>query len=375
MQNPNNADANCNLGFVYFSLEQTDKAMPHFEKALAIRPEYAEAYVGIAKVHMENDQLDEAQAAALRALELDAELAATCAVLGNIYTAQALPEKALEYFQRARVLDPEMVAVHLGEGHLHMEYGDFAKAEVCIREALALEPDSFAPRFGLAQLHEATEDDENFAKLRNVDDAASLNAREASAYHYALGKCYEDTKAYDLAFEHFLEGAKRKRATLRYDTDDNQRSIEDLMTVFSSDFVKRLRGTGHPSDLPIFVLGMPRSGTTLTEQIIASHPQVHGAGELRDLNDLASRVVSPAGREYPLSMSGLNPQGLQLLGNEYLKRLVARAPDSPHITDKMPGNFPTGRSDSFDAAECKDCSCQPKPTGYLYLRFCPIVPS
>ena len=288
---------------------------------------------------MEIDQLDESEASTKRALEIDPEKAEPHSMLGGIYNERAWLDEAETCYQKALELDPEQVSANLGLGHMKMEAGDFDAAEACFTRAWAIEPETLAIRFAFTQLRKVKEDSEHFKALREVENPEGLRGTEAISYCYAMGKCYDDTKDHLRAFDFYLKAAKLKRETVSYDPAANTRLFEQVKSVFSADFSSRYQGCGNDSAVPIFVLGMPRSGTTLTEQIIASHPQVHGTGELRDLNDLASRVVSPAGREYPLSMSGLNPQGLQLLGNEYLKRLVARAPDSPHITDKMPGNF------------------------------------
>ncbi|MCR4299784.1 MAG: sulfotransferase, partial [Gallionella sp.] len=138
------------------------------------------------------------------------------------------------------------------------------------------------------------------------------------------------------AFPHFLEGNKLKRATLDYDPDETARRIDSIMRNFDMATMDRLRG-GDPSHLPVFILGMPRSGTTLVEQIISSYPGVHGAGELSDLEAIMRRNV--AGAAFPDNLPSLDQARLAAWGADYVAGLQRRAPDARRITDKMPANF------------------------------------
>jgi hypothetical protein len=146
--------------------------------------------------------------------------------------------------------------------------------------------------------------------------------------------------AYDKAFPHFIEGARIKRAKLDYDANADEARINRIIEVVDARYLDQLRGAGNPSQVPIFVLGMPRSGTTLTEQIIASHPDVYGAGELSDLMDI---VQLPANGEtvqpYPENLIRLSKQDLSNFAEQYISRIRRRAPAAKHITDKMPANY------------------------------------
>jgi len=339
-QDPNYSDAQCNLGAAYSMLDQHEKAFPCYKAALAQRPDFAQAHVGIARIYQEKDDLIAAEAAVLRAIEIEPEDAGANSVLANIYLDKGMPAEAERYFNEALSLDEESLIAHLGKGHMHMEAGEFEAAEACFKRALALDQENYGPRYSLTQTKKVCETDENFMTLRKRRDIGSLQVREAIPFHYALGKCYDDTGEYERAFEHYLEGARLKRSTISYDTDNYEQVISRLIDVFDDDGIARLRGGGDVSELPIFILGMPRSGTTLTEQIIASHPVVHGAGELRDLKDLAHRHFAPSGKSsFPNNLRDLTPGILSALGTEYINGLRKRTADVARITDKMPGNF------------------------------------
>ena len=340
--NPNHAEALCNLGMVRNALDQYDAAFALFRKALQIRPDYAEAYIGLARFHHEKESLAEAESCARRAVALAPQKAEMCSQLGNIYTEMARSEEAREMFEKALVIDPECNEALLGLGHLCMESGDMEKAEALFRQALALKEDNLPARFHLAQVRKVTAGDENLTALEAAERAARypahpLSAKKRMTLHFALGKCYDDSKQYDKAFPHFLEGCRLKRATYDYDANEVTKHFDSIMRTFDRNTIERLRGAGDISAVPIFVLGMPRSGTTLTEQIIASHLDVHGAGELPDLLAIAQRPAN--GATYPENILAIDRAQLTSWGADYVAGLSKRAPEVKHITDKMPANF------------------------------------
>lgn len=340
--NPNHTEALCNLGMVRNALDRHDDALPLFRRALQLRPDYAEAFIGLARIFHEKENMAEAERCARHAVKLAPEKAEICSQLGAIYVEMARSDEAGAMYRRALEIDPENNEAMLGLGHLSMEAGDMERAEELFRQALALQEDNLQARFHLAQVKKANAEDENLLALEAAEAAAGvaeypLSGKKQMALHFALGKSYDDSKQYDKAFAHFLAGCRLKRATYDYDRNEVTRHFDSIMEVFDQPMLERLRGSGDASAVPIFVLGMPRSGTTLTEQIIASHPEVHGAGELPDLLGIAQRPLS--GSAFPGNMRSVDQAQLTAWGADYMARLRKHAPDSKHITDKMPANF------------------------------------
>jgi tetratricopeptide (TPR) repeat protein len=352
--NPNYAEAICNMGGVHLALEENEAALAKYQRALALRPVYIEAQMGLAKTYQALENLPAAEAAAKYALQIDASNAKAHALLGGIYSEMAQPEQAEAQYDQALKPDPECDDALLGLGHLCMELGQMDRAEELFLRALEFKPDNLAARIHIAQVKKVKADDENFAALREEEKkSAGFSENKMMSLHFALGKCYDDSKDYDKAFPHFIAGCKIKRAKLSYDPANAARQFAVVMEIFNQAFIDRLRGAGDRSDVPVFVLGMPRSGTTLTEQIIASHPDVYGAGELHDLLRIAERNAasafplpnpSPAdGRgaivSFPDNLRALDQKTLTAWGAEYVAGLKQRAPTARRITDKMPANF------------------------------------
>jgi tetratricopeptide (TPR) repeat protein len=354
--NPNYAEAICNMGGVNLALEENETALACYRRALELRPVYIEARMGLAKTYQALDNLPAAEAEAQRAIQIDANHPKAHALLASIYAELTRPELAEKEYDQALALDPECDDALLGLGHLCIENGQMDRAEELFLRALEFKPDNLAARVHFSQVKKAKADDENFAALLAEEKrSAGFSENKRMSLHFALGNCYDDIKDYDKAFPHFMAGCKLKRAKLSYDPANAVRQFTDVMEIFDKAAIDCLRGAGDPSDVPVFVLGMPRSGTTLTEQIIASHPDVHGAGELHDLLRIAERNAtapsapplpnpSPAnGRgallPFPDNLRVLDQQTLTAWGTEYVAGLKQREPTARRITDKMPANY------------------------------------
>ena len=334
--------AHCNMGGIHLLREEANLALASFKRALELRPEYTEALVGLSKTFLALERFQDARSSALRANQLEPDNVAVHAMLGKIHTELAESDLAESRFSRALSLDPLCEEALLGLAHLSLENGQMEKARELFGRAIEKNSNILPARAQLAQAQKVTAADENFMALQAIEKQLDdYPAALAIALHYALGKCYDDIGDHAKAFPHFLAGGRLKRETLTYDQAAVEKQFSDVMQILDQDTVNRLRGGGDPSPAPIFVLGMPRSGTTLTEQIIASHPDVHGAGELSDLFRVARRKDAQTGKllAFPNNLRSLDQGTLAIWGAEYLAALKRHAPDALRITDKMPANF------------------------------------
>lgn len=337
---PDYAEAHCNIACAFLSIEDFARAEIGYKKALELKPDYPQALEGLAKLHQERSELRQAQAIGERALALAPQRAEAHSLLAGIFMEQGFHDKARAAYDQALALNPALLSAHLGKGHLLMQGGDMAAAEVWFRQALALDPECLAARLSLTQVRKTEPGDDNLLALEEQAKAVgTLSETKALALHFSLGKCYDDIKDYARAFPHFQEGCRLKRKRVEYKADDNTQACANITAFFTPDTIDRLSGAGDLSEAPIFVLGMPRSGTTLVEQILASHPDVYGAGELHDLLHLAGRPKDEPTEGFPLSLRGLTAADLAAMGQRYVAGLRERAPDAQCITDKMPANF------------------------------------
>lgn len=329
-------EALCNLGLVRLRQERVDEGIALLQRSLQLRPDYPEALVGLARALHEQDRTDDAVILLQRALAKAPDKPDAWCQLGTVFTEQGETAQAEAAYARALELDPHMADALTGLGNLRLEEGRIDESVSLLEQALDIDPDNLGARFHLTQAQKVKPGDANLAALEAQSSTVeTMTTDKRISFHYALGKSYDDLKAWDKAFPHFLEGARLKRGKLDYDAAADAARMRRIAEIADRDFIERMQGAGNPSDVPVFVLGMPRSGTTLTEQIIASHPDVFGAGELRDLMEVAQSGSLP----YPDNLAALDRATLAAWGDEYVRRLRARAPGAKRITDKMPANY------------------------------------
>lgn len=336
--NANHAEANCNMGMVLVSLERHAEAVSWLERALQLRPNYLEAHLGVAIAAIESEAYEVATRHAEYARALPITKAKQFAMLATVYREVGKDALSREMLDAACAIEPDHKETLAALGHQLMEDGKMEEAERLLLRAISLYPDHLPARFQFAQVRKVKAEDENLSALQSLA-LDEMSPEKQIPLHFALGKCYDDLKQYDKAFPHYMAGCKLKRAKFDYDADATAKQFDELKQLFNKDYIDSLRGSGDPSATPIFVLGMPRSGTTLTEQILASHPDVFGAGELPDILRVAHRKTKPETTTFPANLGHLDAAMLKTWGADYVAGLKERAPNAKHITDKMPANF------------------------------------
>jgi tetratricopeptide (TPR) repeat protein len=337
---PKSADLNRNRGRLHLLSGELDEAEKMFRTAITLEPDKPDAYVGLSQVLFEKNHPDLALIEAETALRIDPEYAGAyhytgkCkAQLGDIDAGFANYEKSLE-------LNPGFTGSLIALGHLEMERGAFKAARKLFEEAATYEKAHLSAHIALARLDKITPDDPSFKVLEEAKQGADgMLPDQAVAFHYALGKCYEDLQRHDEAFANFAKGAAIKRRLIKFDPDQTDATTDNIIETFTPAFIKRLRASAVKSDQPIFVVGMPRSGTTLTESILASHPKVFGAGELSYMHSLFTDRQLGGVKKTGSLIAEFSKAELADRVTQYLNKVDRHAPNSPRVVDKMPANF------------------------------------
>lgn len=338
--NPKYAEAHCNIGAAFFGSEQYDKAFAAYNNAIKLKADYPEAYLGVAKCHQEKHQLDTAELALRKVLKIDPEHIEAQSLLAGVLMEGGQGQKAEEAFKQVLKIKPDHQGALSGMGTLLMEQGDLKAAEKMFNKALELDAESIVAITSLAQVKKAKKGDFHVEALESfLANKPHLSRKKKMSIHFALGKCYDDMKDADKAFPHFAEGCRLKRSSIDYSATMHTQMIQHIKNVFNEDFFKRFNNVGCDSNVPIFVLGMPRSGTTLTEQIIASHPDVYGAGELPEMTRLSHLPANGSNAPYPANMAAYAKKDFKALGEQYVKSVLERSSNALHVSDKMPANF------------------------------------
>ena len=371
-----------NLGNVLRELQQFDKSINCYEKALKLRPELAITHNNMGQVIQEmGGRLDEAINWYRQSLRLDPNSARAMTNLASALLEQEHEDEALVHYRKAVALDPRYAEARVGLAGMLREAGESAAAEIELREAIRLKPRLAAAQVSLANLlkeggnfdeavslarkaldvnHKAVGaysllattlskelPEADYVEMVRLDESGRVLGEGAKAtLGFALAAACDTRGNYARAASHLKKAnafakAGRERHGKGYAPQDHHDFVGSLIEACTPEWFERVEGFGLDTEVPIFIVGMPRSGTTLLEQILASHPQIHGAGELKLLRQGFERLPAVMQRQEPPTacLSELSREAAQRTAQAHLEALARLGNGKLHIVDKMPDNY------------------------------------
>jgi tetratricopeptide (TPR) repeat protein len=365
-------------GDTYLELEQPEKALADFDKALSLNPRFVDALINKARA-TPKENADVALRIAEQALALAPNHALAWLARGNVLNDLKRYEAALESFAGALALQadliqawsgrgdalrdlrrldeakaayekvlslkPDLATAHDALGVLLLEMGRIDDALREIKKAIELDPIVTSFYLNLASAKKFSAGDPDLDAMEAVAATPQMSNTNRAFLDFALGRAYADVQDYRKSFQHLLAANAAHRATLNYDEAQSVSYFKDIEKTFTRELIAAKSVGGGPSSRPIFIVGMPRSGSTLLEQILSSHPSIAGAGEVpaftNAINDvlLAALPENAEQQVYPAFAPLLSAPTLQAIGERYLALLAELAPEKERATDKMLGNF------------------------------------
>jgi tetratricopeptide (TPR) repeat protein len=297
-------------GNAAFRQDDLSLAASAYERALALRPDHADAWLNLGAAYRRLERIEDAAACARRVLELKPDDPGGLNNLANVLGAQGRLEEAARCYRRSLEVRPD-------------------------------DPETWYNLVNQQPLNDGSPESEAaFARLSRLAEALDrFTPREQSALLFALGKALDARGETDRAFEALARANALHRSALTFDIAASERLAAAVAERFDPALFARLQGAGSTDERPVFVVGMPRSGTTLVEQIISAHPEVHGAGEIGLLPALVSKIRGPQGTGFPLWAGALAGADLQRLAQAYLDGIAPRGPGKARLTDKTVGNL------------------------------------
>lgn len=341
---PNDVAAICLLAEIAAFAGNVADAKRFLNHALDIAPEFEAGRAQLARTYYDNRDLPEALAEFDRLLAVNPahmgyrnKRAATLDLLGDHAGAAAAYHAMLAD-------DPDQPAVWMTLGNVSKTIGDIDAAIAAFRRSLALAPEAGESWWGLANLKSYQFDDADIAAMEAQLARTDLAAADRICFEFALGSALEDHARYEDSFAHYSAGNAMQLARAPHDPTALATLHRRSATVFTPEFFAARDGAGDPAPDPIFILGMPRSGSTLVEQMLASHPAVEGTMELPELPRIARMLggagIDPARTPYPDNLAKLSLDQFAGLGSEYLRRAHQwRRTEQPFFIDKLPMNF------------------------------------
>ncbi len=332
---PRLADAYINLAAVATARHRHGEALRTLDALLAFAPSHPRALAARALALKELDRLDEALDAANRAALQAPASPEPHNAIGQVLQAMGRFEPALAAYDRAAALPgPAQQDAVANRGLLFMEFGRKAEALTALEDAAKAFPNSAGILLSQTDLRRFAPDDPLIVRMQALLAREGISVADRTTLHFGLGKAFLDSGDSEEAFRHYDEANRLKRSTFAYDPDANERWMASIAEAFSSALLEAKAEQGAHSSLPIFVVGMPRSGTTLVEQILASHPMVYGAGELPRLRTLVDGLG-----DFPAYAPDLSAAQMKALGEAYLADVAPMSAGRRHVIDKMPSNF------------------------------------
>jgi tetratricopeptide (TPR) repeat protein len=340
------------LGEVRWRQGDIDDAVPLLRAAVARAPAFAAARELLARILSMGSDVGEALDHASRLLADDPENGGHAMLKASLLVRIGDQKGALAIYRSIVERDPGRPRVWLNLGHVEKTIGNQAAAIEAYRRAAALDPANGEAWWSLANLKTVKLERADIAAMRAAlphDAVGDDRAEDVAQLHFALGKAYEDLSrddqsAAESAFAHYARGNALRRSMLDYDSARTDSAVDQNIALFTPEFFEERAGWGCPVADPIFVVGLPRSGSTLVEQILASHSQIEGTMELPDMMLIADRLQARVDEgefsDLPSLLAALGPDECRRLGEEYLERTrVHRKTDRPRFVDKMPNNW------------------------------------
>ena len=329
---PQDAEAHSNLGNRLRELGRLDEAEASCRQAIALKPDFAEARSNLGVTLQELGKLDEAEASLRQAITLKPgfaeahyNLSVTLQELGRLDEVEAS-------YRQAIALKPDYAEAHNNLGVRLQELGKLDEAEANLRQAIALKPDYAEAHRNLAITKEFSSEDEQFLQMQALYRDPAISEKDRCHICFGLAKASEDLQDCATAFQFYAEGNALRKKHLAYEKSQDSRLFEKLKASYPPMTENTIAPTIVASEpIPIFIVGLPRSGTTLVEQIVSSHPLVTGAGELS--------FVSQLGGLLAVGQSPTDGEALATFRQQYLNALHKRSEGNAIVTDKMPQNF------------------------------------
>lgn len=331
--NPNGAEAFNNLGNILHDLGRPEEAEAAFRSAISISPFSAEIFNNLGIVLQGLGRPEEAEAAFRRAIELKPGFDAAFNNMGNALHMLGRPEEAEASCRRAITLNPLSAEAAVNLANILKDMGRLDEAKAGYEKALSLNPDFAGCHMALSQIKTFTPDDPQIRVIKSLYNTATKNPDKAYAC-FALAKAMEDTGNYDEAFALYSEGNALRKKELEYSIEKDRKIFEAAMSAFAGmpnktpDYSAPAAGR----KIPVLIVGMPRSGTSLAEQILASHPDVYGGGELGILERLVQKLYF---NSEIMDVADVSRQ----IASDYASKLDLTGENRKFITDKMPDNF------------------------------------
>ncbi len=341
--NPDNVDALRMLARIALAAGRGADAERLLLRALRIAPDFAGALNDLGRAQKEQNRFQEAIDTFTRLVAIEPDNPQAHLQLAAALAPAGQTGRATDAYRRALELRPDFAGAWLGLGHVLKTAGRREEAIEAYRECIRLKPENGETYWSLANLKTYPLTDDDIAAMASALERDDLTSQSRVNFLYAMAKAHEDRGDFETAWQYYSRGNGTQRMLEKYDPVQTEVVHDAIIEVFDREFLASNAGAGHLDPAPIFIVGLPRSGSTLIEQILASHSQVEGTSELPYVGRVATSLNRnrAEGINYPEAVRELSAEHFQALGQDYLDLAAPhRTEGRPRFIDKMPNNFP-----------------------------------
>ncbi len=328
------------LGLILTDRKKTDEAIKCYEKGIEINPKYAMIYNNLGGIYRNKEDLTKAENYYKKSISLDNKISEPHNNLGNLYLFLNKYDDAIECYKKAVNISPKFAVFHYNLGVAYKNMGEIVSAKKYLEEATRLNKYFCIAHRNLGLINKYKKKDEHLFLLQKLYIDKKINDVQKTELAFALGKAYDDTKQYKKAFKYFNEGNSLRRRKINFSIQEEKKEFENIKKIFNKKLFDKFKNNGSFDKTPIFILGMPRSGTTLVEQILSNHRSVFGGDELDFLIDIKDKYFKNKSSTLLLeNINTINEDKLKVIGQEYIDKIKRLSDNSERVTDKLPINF------------------------------------
>ena len=331
------------LGLIYKKKVEIDNAIKAFEKAIEIQPNFAFAFNNLGDIYKQIEKSELAISNYKRAIELNPGLVEPYNNLGNLYSKINKFSESITFFQKAIKINPKLFIVHHNLGMAYKARGEFDKAKKSFLEAIKIKPDFFYSYRNIGLLEKWKKNDNKISELKKIFSSIKSDNENKRELAFTLGKAHADILNYEYAYRYFEEANRIQKENSSYSIDYDKKLFHQIESTFNKKLLNKTNYSQYSADnqiTPIFIVGMPRSGTSLVEQILSNHSELFACGEIGFMNNLVNRYFLDKDKNFSLKkIYNHDQKSLNKIGNEYIENIKNISDGSFFITDKDPFNF------------------------------------
>ena len=328
------------LGLVLAEQNKIDEAVTYYEEGIKIDPNFSMIYNNLGSIYRLKKNNKKAEDYFKKSINLDRNISEPHNNLGNLYLSLNKHKDAIECYKNAITINPKFFLAYYNLGLVYKSLGRFDEAKKYLEESIKLNNYFFTAHRNLSQVVTYKKNNEHFNLLKKIFNDIKIKKNQKTELAFALAKAFDDIKDYKSAFQYYVTGNYLRRKNILFSKKKEKAEFSNIKKIFNKRLFKKYEKSGNLNSTPIFILGMPRSGTTLVEQIISSHPKVYGGDELNLLPNLINKYFDNKEKKINLkNLINFDIDRLNHIGQEYINSIKNISNNSERVTDKLPINF------------------------------------